>query len=129
MIRRPPRSTRTDTLFPYTTLFRSYLHTKRGKGSIGPRSTGTRRPGECIGRGPGCGSGRVAAHATELFRMRENHSGCAGNIPVHPGPALRIGNHGFDHASDTYLCDKASQNDCAADHKGTRPEESREGKA
>src|SRR3546814_17203884 len=26
MIRRPPRSTRTDTLFPYTTLFRSPLH-------------------------------------------------------------------------------------------------------
>src|SRR3546814_8016553 len=25
MIRRPPRSTRTDTLFPYTTLFRSVL--------------------------------------------------------------------------------------------------------
>src|SRR3546814_3854541 len=25
MIRRPPRSTRTDTLFPYTTLFRSPL--------------------------------------------------------------------------------------------------------
>src|SRR3546814_7166038 len=25
MIRRPPRSTRTDTLFPYTTLFRSFL--------------------------------------------------------------------------------------------------------
>src|SRR3546814_14448411 len=24
MIRRPPRSTRTDTLFPYTTLFRSW---------------------------------------------------------------------------------------------------------
>src|SRR3546814_12307843 len=26
MIRRPPRSTRTDTLFPYTTLFRSIGH-------------------------------------------------------------------------------------------------------
>src|SRR3546814_1912857 len=26
MIRRPPRSTRTDTLFPYTTLFRSLRH-------------------------------------------------------------------------------------------------------
>src|SRR3546814_8734069 len=26
MIRRPPRSTRTDTLFPYTTLFRSNEH-------------------------------------------------------------------------------------------------------
>src|SRR3546814_14468142 len=31
MIRRPPRSTRTDTLFPYTTLFRSrpYRHAAR----------------------------------------------------------------------------------------------------
>src|SRR3546814_15193523 len=27
MIRRPPRSTRTDTLFPYTTLFRSEANT------------------------------------------------------------------------------------------------------
>src|SRR3546814_12620122 len=27
MIRRPPRSTRTDTLFPYTTLFRSLAET------------------------------------------------------------------------------------------------------
>src|SRR3546814_1523750 len=26
MIRRPPRSTRTDTLFPYTTLFRSFAN-------------------------------------------------------------------------------------------------------
>src|SRR3546814_5743902 len=29
MIRRPPRSTRTDTLFPYTTLFRSIVQRKR----------------------------------------------------------------------------------------------------
>src|SRR3546814_16718379 len=28
MIRRPPRSTRTDTLFPYTTLFRSLFYTE-----------------------------------------------------------------------------------------------------
>src|SRR3546814_9182386 len=33
MIRRPPRSTRTDTLFPYTTLFRSM--------SVGARYTGS----------------------------------------------------------------------------------------
>src|SRR3546814_1740616 len=33
MIRRPPRSTRTDTLFPYTTLFRSL----RGAGELRPR--------------------------------------------------------------------------------------------
>src|SRR3546814_15654971 len=30
MIRRPPRSTRTDTLFPYTTLFRSTLYASNG---------------------------------------------------------------------------------------------------
>src|SRR3546814_10385383 len=29
MIRRPPRSTRTDTLFPYTTLFRSHYFQQR----------------------------------------------------------------------------------------------------
>src|SRR3546814_7473516 len=28
MLRRPPRSTRTDTLFPYTTLFRSQGHSE-----------------------------------------------------------------------------------------------------
>src|SRR3546814_19512099 len=33
MIRRPPRSTRTDTLFPYTTLFRSL-----GRGEYGGRA-------------------------------------------------------------------------------------------
>src|SRR3546814_12652155 len=35
MIRRPPRSTRTDTLFPYTTLFRSLA---RLNAQIGARS-------------------------------------------------------------------------------------------
>src|SRR3546814_538233 len=37
MIRRPPRSTRTDTLFPYTTLFRS-MHAL--KGSFAERAQG-----------------------------------------------------------------------------------------
>src|SRR3546814_8486509 len=34
MIRRPPRSTRTDTLFPYTTLFRSAVHADEGATAI-----------------------------------------------------------------------------------------------
>src|SRR3546814_10671349 len=43
MRRRPPRSTRTDTLFPYTTLFRSRAHAhvyhrRGGFGSCGPRA-------------------------------------------------------------------------------------------
>src|SRR3546814_11283162 len=41
MIRRPPRSTRTDTLFPYTTLFRSQ------GGATGPGGGACARP-----RGP-----------------------------------------------------------------------------
>src|SRR3546814_18808799 len=36
MIRRPPRSTRTDTRFPYTTLFRSRLEAARAAGSTEP---------------------------------------------------------------------------------------------
>src|SRR3546814_19996064 len=36
MIRRPPRSTRTDTLFPYTPLFRSWPH-HRGAPALRPQ--------------------------------------------------------------------------------------------
>src|SRR3546814_15617665 len=58
MIRRPPRSTRTDTLFPYTTLFRS-AHERRDEGAA-------RDPGDREGTGraeegrsePGCGPGK-----------------------------------------------------------------------
>src|SRR3546814_1988241 len=35
MIRRPPRSTRTDTLFPYTTLFRSETFPQSGRATKG----------------------------------------------------------------------------------------------
>src|SRR3546814_10183418 len=43
MIRRPPRSTRTDTLFPYTTLFRSKRKAGRGE-QLAARSV-EREPG------------------------------------------------------------------------------------
>src|SRR3546814_10272259 len=48
MIRRPPRSTRTDTLFPYTTLFRSDARggCRRRRPDLGPRGAqpqGSRR--------------------------------------------------------------------------------------
>src|SRR3546814_11306883 len=47
MIRRPPRSTRTDTLFPYTTLFRSAANRGKAMGRptiapIGPPSAARR---------------------------------------------------------------------------------------
>src|SRR3546814_19631472 len=46
MIRRPPRSTRTDTLFPYTTLFRS-----SGGGRGRPRRGGQAGRQDAGGRG------------------------------------------------------------------------------
>src|SRR3546814_3119762 len=49
MIRRPPRSTRTDTLFPYTTLFRSHVAREGAKGQE-----------EALQRG--CGKSVLAVH-------------------------------------------------------------------
>src|SRR3546814_9623369 len=43
MIRRPPRSTRTDTLFPYTTLFRSEIE------QLGPYGQGWPKPRFILG--------------------------------------------------------------------------------
>src|SRR3546814_16985202 len=61
MIRRPPRSTRTDTLFPYTTLFRS-----AGATGTGPAARSASRPG----KGPFDG-GR-AGHARDPLRQGED---------------------------------------------------------
>src|SRR3546814_14757150 len=43
MTRRPPRSTRTDTPFPYTTLFRSHVLGNRGRPFAAPSDTGVDR--------------------------------------------------------------------------------------
>src|SRR3546814_7073690 len=45
MIRRPPRSTRTDTLFPYTTLFRSAAEVADRKGGPDLRRETRAQPG------------------------------------------------------------------------------------
>src|SRR3546814_16680418 len=67
MIRRPPRSTRTDTLFPYTTLFRSAA-----------RAAGLRRPGP---HGP-----VVRAHLLDVPGVRARHAHELGGRP--PGGRL-----------------------------------------
>src|SRR3546814_4390909 len=64
MIRRPPRSTRTDTLFPYTTLFRSRYGEKddeRERHHLCHSATGKTVPDDRHGQHPGCG-GRGALH-------------------------------------------------------------------
>src|SRR3546814_9277027 len=60
MIRRPPRSTRTDTLFPYTTLFRS-APTPASARSRSPRCAGPARSSRCRTR-----PGRSEEHTSEL---------------------------------------------------------------
>src|SRR3546814_10459215 len=49
MIRRPPRSTRTDTLFPYTTLFRSAVEQLRGIDERWPAAVQHLGDGERVG--------------------------------------------------------------------------------
>src|SRR3546814_6400399 len=59
MIRRPPRSTRTDTLFPYTTLFRSHGGCPEPDAPSRHRTPGT---AFCVGRnGASPGPYRYAA--------------------------------------------------------------------
>src|SRR3546814_2264250 len=50
MIRRPPRSTRTDTLFPYTTLFRSPV-ARPGQPAHGPPGRRVSRRARAMGAG------------------------------------------------------------------------------
>src|SRR3546814_583959 len=49
MIRRPPRSTRTDTLFPYTTLFRSEVADADAQDYIEEPSVGVGEAGLTLG--------------------------------------------------------------------------------
>src|SRR3546814_10725594 len=66
MIRRPPRSTRTDTLFPYTTLFRSRFRQHQvGHVLRGPRREGSDGAGIIRLLGPLLGA-RSEEHTSEL---------------------------------------------------------------
>src|SRR3546814_2686754 len=73
MIRRPPRSTRTDTRVPYTTLFRSSAcRAICARSSARPRADPEgRRSG---GDHPACGRPPDAAYAKGLCRSEEHTS-------------------------------------------------------
>src|SRR3546814_4537274 len=74
MIRRPPISTRTDTLFPYTTLFRS--HERRGRIANGPSSHAPLRSEAPLGagvQGKPAGDARPV-HAADRLRSEEHTS-------------------------------------------------------
>src|SRR3546814_3127528 len=89
MIRRPPRSTRTDTLFPYTTLFRS-----EGAARLAPHPPGRASCAVLRERldlaDPGvrrAGPAPVAATARDRRRPARQHA-----LPP-PGPAAARGGH------------------------------------
>src|SRR3546814_16447279 len=65
MIRRPPRSTRTDTLFPYTTLFRSGVRQDPAGQPGGDRREQAPRCGAGDGQGD---AGDAAAEETQQQR-------------------------------------------------------------
>src|SRR3546814_9833172 len=64
MIRRPPRSTRTDTLFPYTTLFRSTLYASNG--FAGTYALSRHSVSVSVIAGEGTGMERSEEHTSEL---------------------------------------------------------------
>src|SRR3546814_3070987 len=77
MIRRPPRSTRTDTLFPYTTLFRSH-HIAPDSLSKGLMDCGTTRApnsrfSDCTSGSPSIDCS-AAACALSRGRRSEEHT-------------------------------------------------------
>src|SRR3546814_15100702 len=79
MIRRPPRSTRTDTLFPYTTLFRS------GRSPCGTRPSPGRPGCPWAGSGSRCGRRRAlrarqgrARGGCRVSRLGQRIAGLAG---------------------------------------------------
>src|SRR3546814_14791342 len=75
MIRRPPRSTRTDTLVPYTTLFRStaanlaaFINAHRNDFGVAGGVTATSAAGVTTVRSPGTAGNAVRSeeHTSEL---------------------------------------------------------------
>src|SRR3546814_19796616 len=77
MIRRPPRSTRTDTLFPYTTLFRSPRWQRAGgllSRSVRTRQQARRRVDGCVSRGQ-----LVSGYLTGSDRPEEYAQDISGN--------------------------------------------------
>src|SRR3546814_7068806 len=64
MIRRPPRSTRTDTLFPYTTLFRSHIINSATKTNF---MSGGQRRCPVVFRGPNGAASRVGAQDSQNY--------------------------------------------------------------
>src|SRR3546814_7349180 len=116
MIQRPPRSTRTDTLFPYTTLFRSLSSNSRTSAAMVLK----RRANSASSAGPVSGSGsgsspapRSEEHTSELqslmrisyavFCLKKNnkHAQNRQNLPHAQDPNDKTQKHCSNNATNT----------------------------
>src|SRR3546814_6510942 len=121
MIRRPPRSTRTDTLFPYTTLFRSdrrrpdpaHRHDQRldaGDGEDAARAAGPERRGNGRGRRPALfiqprdRARRCRRRGIAAFRRPPVRRPCQ---PADRAPRRSRGAHRHRHRRDRSTLDEA----------------------
>src|SRR3546814_11318035 len=98
MIRRPPRSTRTDTLFPYTTLFRSGL------------------PGGAV-----CGRKAILDHldfdfATAKGFEKIGHQGIFNANPMSAAAGIAT----LEIVAETDVCERANAHADKLDRKSTR---------
>src|SRR3546814_2326913 len=93
MIRRPPRSTRTDTLFPYTTLFRSRRPARHrldrepagvavARGRHAPALLRRRRSGTAGGAAGGA-AGAAAAEAGQIAGVHHPAAGAGPRSEEH----------------------------------------------
>src|SRR3546814_15180447 len=90
MIRRPPRSTRTDTLFPYTTLFRS----------------GLRQPGRVVRLHHHAAHGRLAVGGGEAFAGHLAHEPGDGGAFLHAADRIVVAAHaGVGHVGGAAATD------------------------
>src|SRR3546814_7107935 len=85
MIRRPPTSTRTDTLFPYTTLFRS-LGVVVGQLGLLPVQVAVDQ--------------REAAQPLPLFRLQEPHRGLVDQQRALDPAPVEVGHRSEEHTSE-----------------------------
>src|SRR3546814_6644995 len=95
MIRRPPRSTRTDPLFPYTTLFRSPLAADRTARIGSDGGAWNRSAARLVKRQL---KARIVAVHAQLRAMRfEGASVCRAALSIYPTP---FGVRSEEHTSE-----------------------------
>src|SRR3546814_1705058 len=75
VIRRPPRSTRTDTLCPYTTLFRSVSPATSPEASESEKPPNSRNLGEALMEICSCPLPPAASVAADCHLLRDDRSG------------------------------------------------------